>query len=317
MQNTIATEIKPDQILNVLHSENFQGRYVAKSDDPNLLEKWIAIDKASTPPTIRAYFTEETARSSFGNERLIGAGREIDPLQQPAIESIPVESIPAVTPGPPQNGHYPPQVEQPEETPSVEAQPEPETAETAEPEDVQPEQPLTWEEKILRMSDDELVGAIRKVEAAYFAEARVVNSLDAQFKAKQEKFNKENAELIQERKAATNRRDSVVGQLKFASTEYAERYPNESEFDLYIKFRNSKTYDFDEPKGITWAEKNYPAAIVNHGPQLDLPRIKAYVNDLVKRKEPLPDFVTVESKRVVTLATTIPASDEELEKANS
>lgn len=160
------------------------------------------------------------------------------------------------------------------------------------------------------LTDEELTDTIRAAEKAWFEPFRNYTEAESKLTALQAKFDDENADLIAQKKISKELKEARAKTLKTAAAEYFRRHPEEKKFDVYVGAKEFQHVEIDEPLAIEWAQANFPAAVQTERITLDYRRIENYVKDLVRRKEPVPNFAKFKYVTEVQLSTKVPPPDE-------
>jgi hypothetical protein len=101
---------------------------------------------------------------------------------------------------------------------------------------------------------------VTKIEGEYFNRLRTFNDLEAELKRLMNDFDLANAELIDNKKAASAAKLQAENDLKQALCEWGALSADKT-FDQYLSVMETSNYEIDEAEATTWAQTNYPAAL--------------------------------------------------------
>lgn len=155
---------------------------------------------------------------------------------------------------------------------------------------------------------DQLRRRIETEEENYFPLYGQAAILEAELKRRKQNFDKDNALLIADMKAAVVERDTQAKVLKALAKAYGVR-TKEKQFDQYITFRENSLITWDEPEAIKWLEENFPAALIVAGVTVDEGRFKTYIRDCLKKKQDLPPSVKIDTEWETLLSSKIPVPE--------
>jgi hypothetical protein len=110
-------------------------------------------------------------------------------------------------------------------------------------------------DELLRLAQN-----VTRIEGEYFNKLRTFNDLEAELKRLMNDFDLANAELINNKKAASAAKLQAENDLKQALCEWGSRSA-EKTFDQYLSVMETSSYEIDEAEATTWAQTNYPAAL--------------------------------------------------------
>lgn len=132
--------------------------------------------------------------------------------------------------------------------------------------------------------------------------------LEAELKRRKQDFDKNNAVLIADMRAAVAERDAQAAVLKALAKAYGKR-TKEKQFDQYISFRENSIITWDEPEMIKWLKEHFEAALIRAGVSIDEGRLKTYIRDCLKKNQELPPTVKVDTEWETLLSSKIPVPE--------